>query len=225
MLPHRVLSVCRVGLRAAVTKDDYAADLHLLSPSQTLWSPQAIATGLYSSSAQKNAGTGGVQTFQFVGPSNDAQVNAITDAFKTKYSVLAPLVRRDFASDDDLDHYVRSVSYATTASQAAVYGAVSFQSTGPEWAYTIRGNSTAVSGQTSLDTSQSLVNRLSTTYTLTDFATLDKEHLLLQNFVEQYILETQTGAHINITRDVSFQPFRTTHTRKHTRARIVLPTD
>ncbi len=117
-----------------------------------------------------------------------------------------------FASDAELDKYVRSTSYATTASNAAIYVAVSFQpQTGVNgvWDYSIRGNASQSRG-TTLMTDYDVINRLSIDYDLNAFSMLaSKGHLLLQDFVEHWILETQTGRNLNLDRSITWQPMPT----------------
>ena len=169
-----------------------------------------VASQIQWRPAKQNEGTSGVQTIQFVGDQSPGSVvQRCMQSFQAKYPVLASQVQNRFANDKDLDAYVRSSTYASSSVDAAVYVAVSFLQTdaGSAWSYAIRGNASSRTG-TSLDTNAGSVNRLQTTY---DGATyqmlLLRGHLLMQDHVEQWIIEEETG--VTLQRSYSFQPFGT----------------
>jgi len=214
LLPVLVMLII-VGLRAAVTKDDNPSDLHL--DSFATLNNNVTAANIYNN-GEKSRGAAGVQSIQFVGPHDDPKIIAMYDDFKAMYPVLSPLVQQRFANDKELDKYVQGSDYATSSENAAVFIAVSFQSTDSlaGWQYSIRGNASRdVNRANTLITDEPMIDRLNTKFD-DDYSNLFLEggHILLQDFVETWILEHEgsgspTVPARDIQRTISFQPFPT----------------
>jgi hypothetical protein len=175
-----------VGLRAAVVKEEHLPSLHLQD--NPGFNGDFIANQLHSQPSKHNTGTGGVQTIQFVGDFGDQKIKDCMWAFQNKYPVLANQTFHTYGSDEELDRYVRSSKYATSKSDAAIYTAISFHSTGGAgtngiWDYSIRGNASMNDDGTTLftDDTSFLIDRINIDYDLQAFYTLmSKGHLFFQ---------------------------------------------
>jgi hypothetical protein len=213
LLPVLVMLIM-VGLRAAVTKEEVAADPRLSD--FTAFDANGTVNALYANNAKNERGTSGVQTIQFVGA--DQKVKDIYHDFISTYPIIASQVRDDFANDDELDKYVKGDDYATSDAKRAIFMAVSFQSTNNAndgWVYSIRGNASQNPARANtLFTDESLINRLQTKYDSTYAEVLLRGgHILMQDFVEQWIIKHEgvpsTLPPRQLSRSLAFQPFPT----------------
>jgi hypothetical protein len=229
-----LLMLIMVGIRAAVTKDDNKADLHyaaaphintpdfgiMLNGSSFdenagpwAWDPKILSEFFFIGSTSDHTGlVGGANTIQFV-PGNDPTVQQIAADFKATYPLLANFTQTRFASDDDLNAYVRSEDYATSGANAAIAAAVVITKTGSAWDVQIRGNTSQTSPDraSTLSTDGGTVSRLQTKYNWQPpFVLLARGHHLLQDHVSNWIIRNEAGAKLtSLSRDYSFVPFPT----------------
>lgn len=223
-----------VGIRAAVTKDDNKADLHYL-PSPHVergdfglalngsnfdsnagpwaWDPTTLSQFFFIGSTSDHTGlAGGANTIQFV-PGTDPLVQQIAADFKATYPILANFTQTRFATDDDLDDYVRSEDYASSGYNAAIAAAVVITRSGSVWDVQIRGNVSQNSPNraSTLTTDDSTVSRLQTKYNWQPpFILLARGHHLLQDHVSNFIIRHESGSKItSLSREYQFQPFPT----------------
>ena len=226
-----------VGLRAAVTKDDTAADLHYKQPvplsqaqidafkdnnwpivngtaydednGPTVWDGDSLAEHFFI--GDKNQGVRKVNTIQFV-PNTLPEVLSMAEAFRQRYPIFSNNVQTRFESEAALEDYVKGDDYATSVYDASIAYAIVVNKNANRFNLVLRGNmSQSQNSMTTIATDVSSVNTLQVVYDkVSPFVLLTRGHHLLQDFAEEWLIRNLTNLDPDqLQRSYSFQPFPT----------------